>query len=155
MSENGRHGLRALILSLLLRSNIQAAVTDSKTVKTVNGMRQLVYPEGWPDITASLPVTGRAWGIEIKTEDGELRDSQEDRLRELEASGWLITLARSVEEVNQEIKRQFALLDRKALVEYLTRIRELRSEAAQRAAVRQMNARARQMISPVSHKNKG
>lgn len=142
--ENGRGGLRSAILNLLLRSNIQAAVTDAKTVQTVKGARQLVYPEGWPDITASIPVSGRAWGIEIKTEDGELRPAQEEKLNELEAAGWLITLARSVDDVNRELKRQIQALwtdRRKEYEDYLAALRRLRSDAARRASERSPRGR--------------
>lgn len=145
MSENGRDGLRSLILRLLLRSNFQAAVTDSKTVPTSKGPRQLVYPEGWPDVTASIPVTGRAWGIEIKTEDGKLRPAQEVKLREFQAAGWLITLARSVEDVNEELKRQVEYLwrhHRGDYENYLAELRRIRSEAARQAAERELRARA-------------
>jgi hypothetical protein len=149
--ENGRKGLRAAILQLLLRSNIQAAVTDAKTVQTGKGKRQLVYPEGWPDITASIPVTGRAWAIEIKTEDGELRPAQEEKLLELVAAGWLVTLARSVDDVNGEIKRQFQLLweqHREAFKKYLATLRTIRSDAAQKSVERETRKRARERQTP-------
>lgn len=129
--------LRSRIHKLLLRSNFQAAVTDAKTVDTPKGKRQLVYPEGWPDITASIPVTGRAWAIEVKAEGGELRPSQEARLAELGAAGWLVTVAegeRGLVEVNEEIKRQLAALPRGEFEKYLVKLLRLRSEAARRAA---------------------
>lgn len=144
MAENGRNGLRACILRLLLRSNFQAFVTDAKTVQTVGGKRQLVYPEGCPDIIASIPITGRAWGIEIKTEDGALRPSQEEMLPQLESAGWLITLARSVEDVNAEIKRQLAMLDPREFENYMVRLRLLRSAAARLRAEREMEQRSRE-----------
>lgn len=140
VAENGRDGLRARILKLLLRSNIQAAVTDSKTVQTSGGKRQLVYPAGWPDVTASIPLTGRAWAIEIKTDEGEFRPEQEVKLLELEASGWLVTRAvgeQGVIDVGSEIKRQLAALDRRAFEQYLLELRRIRSEAARVAQERE------------------
>jgi hypothetical protein len=107
-------------------------------VHTSKGKRQYVYPEGWPDITASIPVTGRGWAIEVKTADGEFRESQELKLAELEAAGWLVTRAvgeQGVLDVNEEIKRQLALLDRGAFERYLINLRNLRLEAGSRAAL--------------------
>lgn len=140
LPENGRDGLRARILKLLQGAHFQVEVTDSCTLKTVNGPRQLVYPEGWPDVTAVIPVTGRIWVIEVKTEDGEVRPAQEDRLLELTASGALVTLARSVGDVSDELKRQIELLwkeRRREYQNYLTAITLLRRAAAQRAAERE------------------
>lgn len=136
--------LRSRILSLLLRSNFQAAVTDACTVHTPKGKRQFVYPEGWPDITASIPVTGRGWAIEVKTASGEFRESQELKLAELEAAGWLVTRAigeQGVLDINEEIKRQLATLERGAFERYLINLRNLRSEAGARAALLQEESR--------------
>lgn len=144
IAENGRGGLRARILKLLQGVHFQVVVTDASTVKTPNGPRQLVYPEGWPDITAVIPVTGRIWVIEIKTEDGDVRPAQEDRLLELTASHALVTLARSVEDVNDELKRLIAYLwkhHRQEYQSYLTAITTLRRAAAQRAAEREESKR--------------
>ncbi|MGB9181036.1 MAG: hypothetical protein WCB68_17520, partial [Pyrinomonadaceae bacterium] len=98
--------LRRLIHKFLNRSLIVNAVTDARMVKTTSGPRWTVYPAGWPDITASLPIISRPWGIEIKTEEGELRESQKAMLPQLEAAGWLISVVRSVEEVSHELKIQ-------------------------------------------------
>lgn len=144
LPENGPDGLRSRILKLLQSAHFQVVVTDSCTVKTVNGPRQLVYPEGWPDVTAVIPVTGRIWTIEIKTEEGDVRPAQEDRLLELTASGALVTLARSVEEVSDELQRQIELLWRERRSEYqryLTAITLLRRAATERAAERETNQR--------------
>lgn len=122
--------LRSRVLRLLLRSNFPAAVTDSKTVKTSNGYRQLVWPAGWPDITASVPVLNIPWGIETKSTSGRLRDSQIERHAELRAAGWLITVPRDVREVNDEIKRLVGLIGGRAWCDYLDRLREARREAA-------------------------
>jgi len=132
--------LRSRILNLLLQSNFQAAVTDSGTVHTVKGQRQLVYPSGWPDITASVPVSARAWGIEVKTAVGKFREAQEEKLAELEAAGWLVTRAvgeQGVVDVNAEIKRQLAAIDPRAFEKYLLALRRLSSEAGARAAERE------------------
>src|ERR1043165_6290137 len=96
--------LRSRIHKFLNRALIQNAVTDARKFLTNQGPRFGVYPDGWPDITASIPLTGRAWGIEIKTEEGKLRPAQEAMLPRLEASGWLISIVRSVEEVSHELK---------------------------------------------------
>jgi hypothetical protein len=135
--------LRSRIHRLLNRSLIQNAVTDARMIGTSKGNRYAVYPAGWPDITASIPLTGRAWGIEIKTSKGELRDSQKDLLPCLLAGGWLISIVRSVEEVNHELKVQLSLLDPKALDEYFVKIRQLHSEAAAREAERNFKKRQR------------
>lgn len=144
LPENGRGGLRSRILRLLQEANFQVEVTDCATVVTTGGKRQLVYPEGWPDVTAVIPVTGRIWVIEIKTEDGDVRPAQEDRLLELTASGALVTLARSVGDVSDELKRQIELLwkeRRREYQHYLTAITLLRRAAAVRAAEREANKR--------------
>ena len=135
--------IRSVILKYLLRSNVIAEVTDSKTVQTMKGPRQLCYPEGWPDISALIPVTGRFWAIECKDLDGKLRPSQEARLPELEASGALITLARDLTDVSTELKRQLALLPRGAFEDYLVRLRHIRSAAAQREYEQELARRAR------------
>ena len=136
--------LRSKIFELLNKSNIQCAVTDAKTVQTTQGKRQLVYPAGWPDITAAIPLTARAWAIEVKTDEGELRESQIDKLAELRAAGWLVTVARSVEDVSQELKQQLAQLDRRALDAYFVALRHLRSAAAHRDYLRKEEQRARE-----------
>jgi hypothetical protein len=121
--------LRSRILSLLLNSNFQAAVTDAMTVDTPKGKRQLVYPAGWPDITASIPVTGRAWAIEVKKAGGEYREAQEKKLAELELAGWLVTRAegeQGVVDVELEIRHQLALIERRAFEAYLIRLHTLR-----------------------------
>jgi hypothetical protein len=135
--------LRRRIHLYLNRSLIQNAVTDARNVGSQGRPRFAVYPAGWPDITASLPLTGRAWGIEIKTETGELRDSQKDLLPCLTAGGWLISVVRSVEEVSHELKIQLSLLDHRALDDYFVRVRQLHSEAAARAVLRESVKRAR------------
>ena len=142
--------LRSRILKLLHSSEFQAAVTDAKTVDTRLGKRQLVWPEGWPDITASFPVTGRSWAIEVKAEGEELRDSQVARLAELEAAGWLVTVAEGeagVAEVEKIVKLHLDYLwanRRREFQEYLLSLRRLRQEAAQREAASEATARARQ-----------
>ncbi len=132
--------LRARILSLLLTSNFQAAVTDACTVETTRGRRQYVYPEGWPDITASVPVTGRAWAIEVKAAGGRFRESQERKLAELEAAGWLVTRAvgeQGVANVYEEIKRQLALIERGSYESYVSALHNIQSESVKRAALRE------------------
>jgi hypothetical protein len=143
--------LRRQIHKHLNRSLIQNAVTDSRKIKTSAGPRFAVYPDGWPDITASIPLTGRAWGIEIKTEEGKLRPSQEAMLPRLEAAGWLISIVRSVEEVSHELKIQLSLLDPRALDAYFVRIRQLDSEAAARERERELKKRAARCRHLVDH----
>lgn len=41
-----------------------------------------------------LPITGQFWAIEVKTEDGDLREAQSDILTLVAASGGLTTVAR-------------------------------------------------------------
>jgi hypothetical protein len=156
LAENGRDGLRSRILKLLQSANFQVVVTDSKTVKTAKGPRQLVYPNGWPDVTAVIPVTGRLWGIEIKTDDGDVRPSQEDRLLELTAANALVTLARSVEDVADELKRQIEYLwkhHRPAYQHYLTALSLQRAEATRRAAEREQRTRPRGLQDSRSRKD--
>lgn len=139
VAENGRGGVRSQILKLLQDAHFQVAVTDCSTVQTVNGERQLVYPAGWPDVTAVIPVTGRIWVVEAKTEDGGVRPAQEDRLLELTASGALVTLARSADDVADELKKQVEYLwqhHRRAYQNYLTAITLQREAARKRAAER-------------------
>lgn len=139
LSENGRGGLRSQILKLLQDAHFQVEVTDASTIQTPKGERQLVYPAGWPDVTAVIPVSGRAWLIEIKTEDGDVRPAQEDRLLELTASGALVTLARSVDDVADELERLIVYLwkhHRTEYQNYLTALTLLRAAAEKRAAER-------------------
>lgn len=139
VAENGRGGVRSESLKLIRDANFQVVVTDSSTVDTPLGKRQLVYPEGWPDITAVIPVTGRIWVIEAKTEDGDVRPAQEDRLLELTASNALVTLARSVGDVADELKRQIEYLwknHRTDYQNYLTALTLQREAAKRRAAER-------------------
>lgn len=135
--------IRSVILKYLLRSNVIAEVTDSMTLQTVKGPRQLCYPDGWPDISALVPVTGRFWAIECKDRDGKLRPSQEARLPELEASGALITIARDQTDVSTELKLQLSLLPRGAFEQYIVKLRQIRSEAARLEYEREQARRAR------------
>jgi hypothetical protein len=129
--------IRSVILKNLHQAYVVAEVTDSQTVHTSRGKRQLCYPAGWPDITAIIPVIGRLWGIECKTEDGKLRPEQEDRLPELEASGALITIARDWQDVSSELRRQLAMLPKGAFEEHVLKMRRIWQEAAQRSDARE------------------
>jgi hypothetical protein len=112
------------------------AVTDARLVQTPDGNTRCVYPAGWADITAMLPITARSWLIELKTEDGAMRETQTDLHPEYLITGALVTIARSVEDVGRELRRQYALLNPKDLNEYLLKIRQHRANIAHRDARR-------------------
>jgi len=59
-------------------------------------------PSGTPDILAILP--HKTLWIEVKTEKGILRPSQEKMISELIKRGQIVLVARSVDQVIEEIK---------------------------------------------------
>lgn len=119
------------------------AVTDARLVKTPAGWTRCVYPAGWPDITAVLPITGQVWAIEVKSETGELRDSQREMLPQIEATGGVVTVARDVFPVRDLINRHLAQFSPAQIDEYKAHVRRLRDEARQREFERERAKRAR------------
>jgi hypothetical protein len=127
--ENGRDGVRARVAAWLRSNEVVCAVTDAGLV---DGKRRMVYPAGWPDITAVLPVTGRAWLIECKTITGELEDSQRDLHPQLLVAGALLTIARNVEDVARVLDEHLSSLTAQQRIEYYRALREARREARER-----------------------
>jgi VRR-NUC domain len=128
--------IRKAITDYLDLRNVVYAVTDAKTVHTADGPRQLVWPEGWPDITAILPVTGQIWAIEVKTENGKLREAQEDMLALISASGGLVTVARDCLVIRQILNEHLARYRAEELSIYLRTIIRLKQIFHVHAAAR-------------------
>ena len=59
----------------------------------------MVRTDGWPDVTVSLPPSGRLLGIETKSLNGKLRSSQIACHAWLRSSGAVVIVPRSVEDV--------------------------------------------------------
>lgn len=78
-------------------------MTDA-SVPFVNGRprRAKVSEPGWPDITGILP-GGRFLGIEVKSKYGRLRPVQKKVLQELQDSGGLVFVAKSVDDVREAL----------------------------------------------------
>lgn len=121
------------------------AVTDAKTVKTVNGARQCVRPEGWPDITALLPVSGRLWAIEVKSERGALREAQKDMLALIEASGGLVTVARDYLEVRRVLDDHLAQYETSVLDACMDVVKRLKRVFAEHAFARKQKSKRRKI----------
>ncbi|WP_314578584.1 VRR-NUC domain-containing protein [Enterococcus gilvus] len=65
----------------------------------------MYQPSGTPDILAC--VNGRFIGIEVKKASGGIvSELQKSKLRKIEAAGGIALVARSVEEVKNELERQ-------------------------------------------------
>jgi len=105
-------------------------------VQTSDGPRQLVWPEGWPDITALMPVTGQLWAIEVKSEDGRLREAQEDMLALIEASGGRVTIARDCLVIRQILNEHLAQYRADKLSPYMRHISTLKRVFTEHAAAR-------------------
>jgi len=124
------------------------AVTDARTVQTKDGPRQCVSPEGWPDLTALLPVTGRLWAIEVKTETGNLREAQTDMLALIEASGGLVTVARDclvIREILNQHLAQFKPAELSLHARAISRLKQVfwEHERARRAKAQLARSRRR------------
>lgn len=130
------------ITEFLDQRNVVYAVTNAQTVETEDGKRQLVRPAGWPDITALLPITGRLWAIEVKSEKGKLREAQADMLALIEASGGLITTARDCLVIREILNDHLAKYKAEELSTYMRIISNLKriyqEHAAARAAKQQL-----------------
>jgi hypothetical protein len=120
------------------------AITDARIVKTPDGPRRCVWPAGWPDITAILPITGEIWAIEVKTETGDLRDSQVETLPLIKASGGIVTVARDVLPVREYLNRHFEQFNVTQIDEYRREVRRIREEAARASLEREIAARRSQ-----------
>lgn len=119
------------------------AVTNAKTVQTVNGPRQLVYPQGWADITAILPITGQIWAIEVKTDDGDQREAQKDVQALIEASGGKYTVARDRLIIRQILNDHLAKYGAVELREYFHVIESLKRIYRQHLDARKIAAKIR------------
>lgn len=60
---------------------------------------------GLPDIIAVVPPSGRFLGLEVKSATGKLRPAQEAFQRQLEATGGVYEVVRSVEDVERVLKK--------------------------------------------------
>lgn len=130
--ENGPTGVRASVTKFLTVRKIVHAITDSGKVESVRGTRRMVYPAGWPDITAILPVTGQLWAIETKTQTGELEESQKDLHPVIEAAGALLTIARSVDDVRCVLNHHLLQFKVEELNAYFARLGQVRDQVARR-----------------------
>jgi hypothetical protein len=98
--------LRAAVVQWLTIKGICASITDSGLF-VVEGERvgRSASVDGWPDISGCLP-SGRFLGIELKSKGGKLRPAQTVILERLRASGALIVIAKSLEEVVRAIEKE-------------------------------------------------
>lgn len=135
--------IRSAISRTLEHLFVIHAVTDARLVKTPKGATRCVWPAGWPDITALLPITGQLWAIEVKTETGALRDPQRDTLPLIEASGGLVTVARDTSIIRDFINAHYARFTPAEVDEHRRRVRGLRDEAARREIEREVARRAK------------
>src|SRR5438128_1571500 len=89
------------IVDLLKLLGLPYSVTDASLLFDDKGKvsGRGVLCDGWPDLTVSLPPAGRMLGIETKSEDGRLRPAQIRVHAWLRASGALVVVPRSIEEV--------------------------------------------------------
>lgn len=89
------------IVDLLKLIGLPHSVTDASLVFDDRGKAcgRAVETDGWPDVTVSLPPSGRLLGIETKSKDGRLRPSQIACHAWLRDSGALVIVPRSIEEV--------------------------------------------------------
>ena len=134
--------IQKAITKLLDLRGIVYAVTNSKTVETEDGPRQLVYPPGWPDITALMPITGQLWAIEVKTLKGKLREAQEDMLALIEASGGRVTIARDSLQIRDILNEHIAKFQPDKLFQYMQVIRHLKRVYQEHAALRALKRKA-------------
>jgi hypothetical protein len=134
--------IRSAITQFLDLRYVIHAVTDARLVITPTGKTRCVWPAGWPDITALLPITGQLWAIEVKTETGGLRDSQLETLPLIKASGGLVTVARDTLIIREIINRHYEQFTPAEIDEHRRRVRELREEAARRELEREIAKRA-------------
>ena len=132
--ETGENEIRKAISDLLDLRCVIHAITDARLVKTPQGWTRCVWPAGWPDISAILPISGQFWAIEVKTETGALRDTQCDTLPLIAATGAVVTVARDVLTVQSIINRHYARYTAAEVEAWRRRVRELRAEAAAHAA---------------------
>lgn len=63
--------------------------------------------EGLPDIIAVIPPTGRFLGLEVKSATGVQREAQKAFQSQLEASGGVYEIVRSVEDAERVIQREW------------------------------------------------
>lgn len=135
--------VQSAICDLLEVRNVVYSVTDARMVETEDGLRQCVKSEGWPDITAMLPITGRLWAIEVKSESGKLREAQVDMLALIEASGGLVTVARDTDEIREILDSHRARYETSVLSSYFDIIKRLKRAYTEHRFARRQKARQR------------
>jgi hypothetical protein len=141
--------IQKAITDFLDLRNVVYAVTNAQTVETEGGARQLVRPAGWPDVTALMPVTGRLWAIEVKTEKGKLREAQEDMLALIEASGGLVTIARDCLPIRQILNdhlQKYGAPELSIYMRLITRLKHIYQEHARARAAHKKLAKMKRRL---------
>ncbi len=105
--------IQSAITDWLTLAGIPFTVTDAAHV-TINGVTRgrAKIRRGWPDVTACLPPDGTLLAIECKSAKGKLRPEQVETIAQLQDAGALTVVARSLEDVVNEIENRLAWLGR-------------------------------------------
>lgn len=105
--------IQRTITDWLTLAGIPYTVTDAAHV-TINDVTRgrAKIRRGWPDVTACLPPDGTLLAIECKSARGKLRLDQEAILEQLGEAGAAVVVARSLEDVVNEIENRLAWLGR-------------------------------------------
>ena len=99
--------IQKAILLWLRANGCLVAVTDAGAAYRAGAFFGNAIPAGWPDITGLLP-NGRFIGVEVKTKRGRQSDAQKRIEREIRKRDGIYVIARSVEDVQQEIEEAHA-----------------------------------------------
>lgn len=91
---------------------LEHSVTDaSRTFNHRGEARRSKVRAGWPDVTVVVPIeiqgvrVGISWLIETKRRTGRLRAAQEELIPKLRAAGAVVTIARSLDDVQRDYAR--------------------------------------------------
>ena len=100
------YSIQNAILETLSWLAIPFSVTNSARIWTQRG-RLIASPAtpGWPDISATLPPSGRSFYIECKTPKGRPTSVQVAMHKRLREAGALVIVARSPQEVLTALQR--------------------------------------------------
>ncbi|HZS09518.1 MAG TPA: VRR-NUC domain-containing protein [Blastocatellia bacterium] len=93
-------GIQAAITEWLTVRHIPFSVTDSSRAFGPDGEpRKSKCRAGWPDVSGTLPPSGRAFYIETKSAKGRLRAEQKRVISRLRSAGALVIVARDLSDV--------------------------------------------------------
>jgi VRR-NUC domain-containing protein len=94
------------VIHLLTLLHIPHSVTDASRTWSKDGeVRRGKVDTDWPDVSGTLPPTGRALYVETKARWGKLSPGQREKIKELRRAGALCIVPDNISDVAVELAR--------------------------------------------------